>query len=72
MICTVCEESMKFKGVGYRGERKNKEFWKCRCGNEESIDLYEEVKETRIKKTEVERIIQDRDDVTVHIVPPKV
>jgi len=38
---------MKFRSVGYRGERKGKEFWTCRCGYEETIDLLVEVKENR-------------------------
>lgn len=53
MICD-CGKSLKFKGVGYRGERRGKEFWRCRCGYEESIDLYEEVEETRKRKREEE------------------
>lgn len=47
MMCNECGKSMKFRSVGYRGERKGKEFWTCRCGYEETIDLLVEVKENR-------------------------
>lgn len=54
MICTECDKSMRFRGVGYRGERRGKEFWRCRCGNEESVELWAEIKETRTGKSREE------------------
>ena len=61
MFCNTCGKSIKFKGVGQRGEGKDKEKWKCTCGFVEYLsnwvthppknEMKRQSRETKKKKT---------------------